>query len=87
MGNLSNSRATGTPMVVTVGQQDRRHLLAEPFVLIAGSLPLWSGGDRHIPGDQPGCICSALHCGHESRMSRCSVTIAETRSAGVMSKA
>jgi benzoylformate decarboxylase len=32
MGNLSNSRATGTPMVVTAGQQDRRHLLAEPFL-------------------------------------------------------
>jgi thiamine pyrophosphate-dependent acetolactate synthase large subunit-like protein len=25
MGNLSNSRATGTPMVVTAGQQDRHH--------------------------------------------------------------
>ena len=32
MGNLSNSRATGTPIVVTGGQQDRRHLLTEPFL-------------------------------------------------------
>ncbi|HUY45388.1 MAG TPA: thiamine pyrophosphate-binding protein [Streptosporangiaceae bacterium] len=32
MGNLSNSRATGTPMVVTAGQQDQRHLMAEPFL-------------------------------------------------------
>ncbi len=32
MGNLSNSWATGTPMVVTAGQQDRRHLIAEPFL-------------------------------------------------------
>ncbi|MHB1784985.1 MAG: thiamine pyrophosphate-binding protein [Acidimicrobiales bacterium] len=32
MGNLANSRATGTPIVVTAGQQDRRHLLAQPFL-------------------------------------------------------
>lgn len=32
MGLLANARATRTPMVVTAGQQDRRHLLAEPFL-------------------------------------------------------
>jgi benzoylformate decarboxylase len=42
MGNLSNSRATGTPMVVTAGQQDRRHLLAEPF--LAGNLTGMAAG-------------------------------------------
>jgi benzoylformate decarboxylase len=42
MGNLSNSRATGTPMVVTAGQQDRRHLLAEPF--LSGPLTAMAAG-------------------------------------------
>jgi len=42
MGNLSNSRATGTPMVVTAGQQDRRHLLAEPF--LSGNLTGMAAG-------------------------------------------
>lgn len=42
MGNLSNSRATGTPMVVTAGQQDQRHLLAEPF--LSGNLTGMAAG-------------------------------------------
>src|SRR5215470_9976044 len=42
MGNLSNSRATGTPIVVTAGQQDRRHLLAEPF--LSGNLTGMAAG-------------------------------------------
>lgn len=47
MGNLSNSRATRTPIVVTAGQQDRRHLLAEPFlsgnlVPMAAGLAKWT---------------------------------------------
>jgi benzoylformate decarboxylase len=42
MGNLSNSRATGTPMVVTAGQQDRRQLLAEPF--LSGNLTGMAAG-------------------------------------------
>ena len=42
MGNLSNSWATGTPMVVTAGQQDRRHLLAEPF--LSGNLTGMAAG-------------------------------------------
>jgi benzoylformate decarboxylase len=42
MGNLSNSRATRTPIVVTAGQQDRRQLLAEPF-LTGNLVPMASG--------------------------------------------
>jgi benzoylformate decarboxylase len=47
MGNLSNSRATRTPIVVTAGQQDRRHLVAEPFlsgnlVPMAAGLAKWT---------------------------------------------
>ena len=36
LGNLTNAMANRTPMVVTAGQQDRRHLLAEP--ILAGNL-------------------------------------------------
>ncbi|MGH9304889.1 MAG: thiamine pyrophosphate-binding protein, partial [Acidimicrobiales bacterium] len=42
MGVLSNVRATRTPMVVTAGQQDRRHLLAEPF--LTGNLTEMANG-------------------------------------------
>jgi len=31
-GNLANALANGTPLVVTAGQQDERHLAAEPFL-------------------------------------------------------
>src|SRR3954447_14981822 len=36
MGNLTNAQANRTPLVVTAGQQDRRHLIADP--LLAGDL-------------------------------------------------
>jgi benzoylformate decarboxylase len=36
LGNLANAAAAGTPLVVTAGQQDRRHLIAEP--LLSGDL-------------------------------------------------
>lgn len=36
LGNLANAAAAGTPMVITAGQQDRRHLIAEP--LLSGDL-------------------------------------------------
>jgi benzoylformate decarboxylase len=47
LGNLANAVAAGTPMVISAGQQDRRHLIAEPLlsgdlVGLAGSLVKWS---------------------------------------------
>lgn len=36
IGNLTNAQANGTPLVVTAGQQDRRHLAHDP--LLAGDL-------------------------------------------------
>ncbi|MGH3096073.1 MAG: thiamine pyrophosphate-binding protein [Streptosporangiales bacterium] len=36
VGNLTNARANTTPLVVTAGQQDRRHLVADP--LLSGDL-------------------------------------------------
>ena len=53
MGNLSNSWATGTPMVVTAGQQDRPHLLAEPFL---------SGNLTRIAA----CLVEAAHSFHRT---------------------
>ena len=32
LGNLTNAMANRTPMVVTVGQQDRRHLIHDPML-------------------------------------------------------
>ena len=36
VGNLTNAQANRTPLVVTAGQQDRRHIVADP--LLAGDL-------------------------------------------------
>src|SRR4051794_37626889 len=36
IGNLTNAQANRTPLVVTAGQQDRRHLVADP--LLSGDL-------------------------------------------------
>src|SRR5579864_5833154 len=36
IGNLTNARANGTPLVVTAGNADRRHLIADP--LLSGDL-------------------------------------------------
>src|SRR5688500_13345370 len=36
VGNLTNAQANGTPLVVTAGQQDRRHLHHDP--LLSGDL-------------------------------------------------
>lgn len=47
LGNLANAAAARSPLVVTAGQQDRRHLIAEPLlsgdlVGLATSLVKWS---------------------------------------------
>lgn len=53
LGNLTNAAAAGTPMVVTAGQQDRRHLIAEPLlsgdlVSLARPLVKWSHEVRSL---------------------------------------
>lgn len=43
IGTLTNAQATRTPLVITAGQQDRRHLLSEPFLsgdLVALAAPV-----------------------------------------------
>jgi benzoylformate decarboxylase len=53
LGNLTNAMANRTPMVVTAGQQDRRHLLAEPIlsgdlVGLAAATTKWQHEVRHL---------------------------------------
>jgi benzoylformate decarboxylase len=65
MGNLSNSRAAGTPIVVTAGQQDQRHLLTEPFLSgdvtgMAASLAKWAHEVRR-PADLGLVLRRAFH--------------------------
>ena len=53
LGNLSNALANRTPMVVTAGQQDRRHLLAEPILSgdlcgLAAPTTKWQHEVRHL---------------------------------------
>jgi benzoylformate decarboxylase len=48
VGALATARTNGVPLVVVVGQQDRRHLVNEPFLAgrlqgLAGEYPVWVG--------------------------------------------
>ena len=62
---LATARANRTPLVVVIGQQDRRHLAAEPF--LAGKLD-GLGGEYPVsveqpvrPQDVPGAVGRAYH--------------------------
>ncbi len=53
LGNLTNAMANRTPMVVTAGQQDRRHLSAEPILSgdltgLAAASSKWQHEVRHL---------------------------------------
>ena len=59
IGNLTNARANATPLVVTAGQQDRRHLMADPLlsgdlVALAEPVSKWAHEVRH--GDELGTV-------------------------------
>jgi benzoylformate decarboxylase len=62
---LATARTNRAPLVVLVGQQDRRHLALEPFLAgrlngLAGDYPVWS--DQPVrPQDVPGAIVRAYH--------------------------
>jgi benzoylformate decarboxylase len=67
LGNAVNALATArvnrAPLVVLVGQQDRRHLLAEPFLTgrlagLAGDYPLEVFQPPRAQ-DVPGCVAQA----------------------------
>ena len=65
VGALATARVNRAPLVVLVGQQDRRHLAFEPFLAgrlqgLAGEYPVWV--DQPVrPQDLPGAIARAYH--------------------------
>jgi benzoylformate decarboxylase len=65
VGALATARVNRAPLVVLVGQQDRRHLAAEPFLAgklrgLAGEYPVWV--DEPVrPQDVPGAVARACH--------------------------
>jgi benzoylformate decarboxylase len=65
VGALATARVNRAPLVVVVGQQDRRHLAQEPFLAgrlegLAGSYPVWVH-QPVLPQDVPGAIRRAWH--------------------------
>jgi len=68
---LATARVNRAPLVVVVGQQDRRHLAFEPFLAgqldgIAGNYPVWVGNPARA-ADVPSVIARAHH---EARIGR-----------------
>jgi benzoylformate decarboxylase len=62
---LATARANRAPLVVVVGQQDRRHLALEPFLAgrlhgLAGEYPVWTDQPARAQ-DVPGAIVRAFH--------------------------
>jgi benzoylformate decarboxylase len=63
---IANARDLRAPLVVLVGQQDRRHLAAAPFLTghelerLAGSYPVWSTVPARAQ-DVPGALGRAWH--------------------------
>jgi benzoylformate decarboxylase len=65
VGALATARVNRAPLVVIVGQQDRRHLVFEPFLTgrldgLAGEYPVWV--DQPVRAqDVPGAVERAYH--------------------------
>ena len=65
VGALATARVNRAPLVVVVGQQDRRHLASEPFLAgklrgLAGEYPVWV--DEPVRAqDVPGAVARAYH--------------------------
>lgn len=66
VGALATSRVNRAPLVVIVGQQDRRHLALTPFLAghaldeLAGDYPVWVNEPAR-PQDVPGAVARAWH--------------------------
>jgi benzoylformate decarboxylase len=65
VGALATARVNRAPLVVVVGQQDRRHLALGPFLAgeldgLAGAYPVWTNAPA-IPQDVPAAIRRAAH--------------------------
>ena len=65
VGAIATARVNRAPIVIVVGQQDRRHLVFEPFLAgklagLAGEYPVWV--DQPVRAqDVPGAIARAHH--------------------------
>src|SRR5581483_9378937 len=62
---ISTARVNRTPLVIAVGQQDRRHLAHEPFLAgrlagLAGDYPVWFEQPLRAQ-DVPGALARAFH--------------------------
>ncbi|MEV6238437.1 thiamine pyrophosphate-dependent enzyme [Lentzea sp. NPDC051838] len=71
VGALATARANRAPLVVVVGQQDRRHLATEPFLAgrlhgLAGDYPVWEHQPER-PQDVPGALARAWHEARDGR--------------------
>ena len=65
VGAIATARVNRAPLVIIVGQQDRRHLALEPFLAghlrgLAGEYPVWVN-EPIRPQDVPGAIARAYH--------------------------
>jgi benzoylformate decarboxylase len=65
VGAIATARVNRAPVVVVVGQQDRRHLVFEPFLTgrlekLAGDYPVWVDLPLRA-GDVPGAVERACH--------------------------
>ncbi len=65
VGALATARVNRAPLVVVVGQQDRRHLATEPFLAgklrgLAGEYPVWVDEPLRAQ-DVPGAVARAYH--------------------------
>jgi benzoylformate decarboxylase len=65
VGAIATARVNRAPLVVVVGQQDRRHLVFEPFLAgklagLAGEYPVWVEQPVRAQ-DVPGAIARAYH--------------------------
>ncbi|MGW7519194.1 thiamine pyrophosphate-dependent enzyme [Streptomyces sp. NPDC054796] len=65
VGALATARVNRAPLVVLVGQQDRRHLALEPFLTgkltgLAGDYPVWHERPAR-PQDVPSALARAHH--------------------------
>ncbi|MGI5284058.1 thiamine pyrophosphate-dependent enzyme [Nonomuraea polychroma] len=65
VGAVATARVNRVPLVILVGQQDRRHLALEPFLAgrlngLAGDYPVWA--DQPVRAqDVPGAVARACH--------------------------
>src|SRR3954454_6494399 len=71
VGALATARVNRAPLVVLVGQQDRRHLVQEPFLagrlrVLAGEYPV-SYEEPVRPQDVPGALARAWHAARAAR--------------------